>query len=107
MPDRLLAILDGGGGGDCSSDTDTKSKGWDGKLELYRTKWFDFFVQEDRVEAMKTVWAVMAYVMREVPSRRGGEDGDVAKKKEGDDDIQQGMTAGVAGQQGQKMDIDS
>lgn len=70
VPDRLLAVLDGGP--DEDADDDTTARGGQRttrrKLEVYRTRWYDFFVAEDRVEAMKTIWAVMAYAMRENPN---------------------------------------
>ncbi|OCL08572.1 hypothetical protein AOQ84DRAFT_376633, partial [Glonium stellatum] len=32
--------------------------------KLQRTRWFDFFVVEDRAEAMRGIWGIMAYLMR-------------------------------------------
>lgn len=57
VPDRLLQVLAGA--------PDQKGRDW-GRLEVWRTRWFDFFKPEDRVEAMKVVWGVMAYAMRKV-----------------------------------------
>jgi hypothetical protein len=31
---------------------------------LQRTRWFDLFNTEDRTEAMRGIWGVMAYMMR-------------------------------------------
>ncbi|PSR90850.1 hypothetical protein BD289DRAFT_203160 [Coniella lustricola] len=41
-----------------------------GKLEIRRTRWYDLYVIPDRLEAMKVVWAVMAYSMRMVPTEK-------------------------------------
>ncbi|KAK7752124.1 hypothetical protein SLS62_005868 [Diatrype stigma] len=70
VPDRLLAVLDGappepeegenengiGNGTDCK-------RSW-GKLEVWRSRWFDLFLVEDRLEAMRELWGVMAWLMR-------------------------------------------
>ncbi|KAI9805238.1 MAG: hypothetical protein M1833_005691 [Piccolia ochrophora] len=45
---------------------------WD-TLHLRRSKWYDFFKAEDRVEGLRVVWGMMAFLMR---SDREGE-GDV------------------------------
>lgn len=81
VPDRLLAVLDGGPEEDEEDENvDGTGKGRGGKggkkarkLDVYRTKWYDFFIPEDRVEAMKAIWAVMAYAMRENPKPDGQE----------------------------------
>ncbi|KAI1751079.1 hypothetical protein F4782DRAFT_506743 [Xylaria castorea] len=60
VPDRLLEVLDGAEddqrGGRCS---------WD-KLEIWRSTWFDLFVPEQRLEAMRLLWGVMAWSMRKM-----------------------------------------
>lgn len=56
VPDRLLDVLSG-----AIPDPGVQARG---RLDIWRTRWYDFFVAEDRVEAMKAVWAVMAYAMR-------------------------------------------
>ncbi|KZF21443.1 hypothetical protein L228DRAFT_262459 [Xylona heveae TC161] len=33
-------------------------------LDLQRSKWYDLFSREDRIEAMRGIWGVMAYMMR-------------------------------------------
>ncbi|KUI59428.1 hypothetical protein VP1G_06708 [Cytospora mali] len=66
VPDRLLEVLAGA--------PDQKGRDW-GRLEVWRTRWFDFFVPEDRAEAMKVTWSVMAYATRKVEDGTGeGED---------------------------------
>lgn len=31
---------------------------------LYRTRWFDLFNEDDRIEAMRGLWGVMSYLLR-------------------------------------------
>lgn len=57
VPDRLLEVLDGA--------VEEEARSW-GELEVWRSKWFDFFVPEERVEAMRCVWGVMSWMMRRV-----------------------------------------
>lgn len=89
VPDRLLAVLDGAAEG---------GKDGRGKLEVWRSRWFDFFNAQDRVEAMKAVWAVMAYAMRDT----GGKEEDKDKNREN----RKGLAGVDDRHQGQKMDID-
>lgn len=62
VPDRLLQVLDGA--------PTPNGRDW-GTVGVWRTRWFDFFIPEDRVEAMKAVWAVSAYAMRAVDGEGG------------------------------------
>lgn len=39
-------------------------------LEMKRTKWFDLFIAEDRVEAMRGIWAVIGWQMRDTSGDR-------------------------------------
>ncbi|KAJ3563155.1 hypothetical protein NPX13_g8299 [Xylaria arbuscula] len=75
VPERLLLVLDGtvddsveeeaqqqeqkqekeGNGGDYS---------W-GKLEIWRSQWFDLFIVEQRLEAVRLLWGLMAWSMRQ------------------------------------------
>lgn len=70
VPDTLLAVLAGE-----IPDPGLQARG---KVEVWRTRWFDLFVAQDRVDAMKALWAVMAYAMRKEvdPEDRGEEDED-------------------------------
>ena len=34
------------------------------KLQLQRSKWFDFFDQDDRVSALRGIWGVLAWLTR-------------------------------------------
>lgn len=73
VPDRLLEILSG--------DTPDPGVQGRGRLEIWRTRWYDFFVAQDRVEAMRAVWAVVAYAMRSTGA--GQDDMEMAGDKEG------------------------
>jgi hypothetical protein len=55
VPSRLLDVFEG--------SEDNGDIPW-GTLELWRSKWFDFFVAEERIEAIKLLWSVFAYQMR-------------------------------------------
>ena len=57
VPKRLLDVLEG------RKDEDP------GELVLWRSKWFDFFVTEDRIEAMELLWGVFAYQTRPKPEQ--------------------------------------
>lgn len=39
--------------------------------KLQRTRWFDLFNVDDRTEAMRGVWGIMAYLMRADHKGRG------------------------------------
>lgn len=58
IPIRLLEVLDG------SPEPDASWRSW-GKLPAWRTRWFDLFEGEQRVQAMQHMLAIMAYQMRE------------------------------------------
>lgn len=75
VPDRLLAVLEGGS----DEGQEGGKKSW-GKLEVWRSEWFDFFKIEDRVRAMQLVWSMMAYLMREVSDGAEGEEGEKGEK---------------------------
>lgn len=58
VPDRLLEVLEGAE--DAAGDT----RSW-GELEVRRSPWYDLFVIEQRSQAMKLVWAMMSWTMRQ------------------------------------------
>ena len=60
VPDTLLEVL-GGGEGE-----------WE-KVVVWRSKWFDLFLAQERIEAMELVWGMMAWLMRNVESDDEGE----------------------------------
>ncbi|OAA41596.1 hypothetical protein BBO_05582 [Beauveria brongniartii RCEF 3172] len=57
VPLRLLEVLDG------EPEPDTTQRSW-GKVQAWRTPWYDLFEAKDRVKAMQLVWSIMAYQMR-------------------------------------------
>ncbi|KAG6241231.1 hypothetical protein E4U25_006667 [Claviceps purpurea] len=57
VPTRLLEVLDG------SPEPDATKRSW-GKIEAWRSPWYDFFKADQRMAAMQTIWAVMAHQMR-------------------------------------------
>ncbi|KAJ9134772.1 system b protein [Pleurostoma richardsiae] len=59
VPDRLLEVLDG-------APDDGGRRSW-GRVDVTRSRWFDFFKAEERIEAMQLVWSMMAYLMRKEP----------------------------------------
>lgn len=58
VPLRLLEVLDG------APEADPTHRDW-GKVQAWRTPWYDLFVAKDRIDAMRLIWSVMAYQMRE------------------------------------------
>ncbi|KAI1105417.1 hypothetical protein F4804DRAFT_304335 [Jackrogersella minutella] len=58
VPRRLLDVLAGAPEG-----RPGKERSW-GKLEMWRSSWFDLFIVEERLEAMRLLWGLMGYVMR-------------------------------------------
>lgn len=62
VPDKLINVLEGG----------AEDEGW-GKLELWRSKWFDLYQGKERVEAMDIVWGMMAWLMRKVEVNEQGD----------------------------------
>ncbi|CAL3971777.1 unnamed protein product [Diplocarpon coronariae] len=54
VPEDLLVVLEG------------EEKGSWERLEVRRSRWWDLYLKEDRVEAMNVVWGVMSWLMRKV-----------------------------------------
>ncbi|KAK7403553.1 hypothetical protein QQX98_010688 [Neonectria punicea] len=67
VPNRLLEVLGG------APDPDLTKRSW-GKVEAWRSPWYDLFHADQREEAMRLVWMMMAYQMRK---DTGVADGDV------------------------------
>lgn len=69
VPIALIAELDGG-------DVGPRQK-----LQMWRTKWYDLFLVEDRVEAMRCIWGMMAWMMRklDVENENENETGNASK----------------------------
>ncbi|KAG4443129.1 hypothetical protein IFR05_001361 [Cadophora sp. M221] len=72
VSERLLSVLAGGMEDD-----------WE-RLEVRRSKWFDLYLAEERVEAMGCVWGLMAWLMRKVGSENEGGEGSEEVAGEGD-----------------------
>ncbi|KAH8819627.1 hypothetical protein F5884DRAFT_20307 [Xylogone sp. PMI_703] len=65
VPNALLEILSGEG------SQQAGGRSW-GRLCMWRSRWFDFFLVKDRVEAMQIIWGMMAYLMRKIEDPSGG-----------------------------------
>ena len=64
VPDSLLDALEG------------KDAEWD-RVLVWRSRWFDLFLKEDRIEGMDLIWGMMAWLMRsEDAAPEDGDDGD-------------------------------
>ncbi|KAF9762514.1 hypothetical protein IL306_003396 [Fusarium sp. DS 682] len=57
VPNRLLEALEG------AQEPDVSRRSW-GKVEAWRSPWYDLFDTAQRLVAMKLVWGMMAYQMR-------------------------------------------
>jgi hypothetical protein len=57
VPLRLLEVLEG------SIEKKPTERSW-GKVQAWRSPWLDFFHVDQRIEAMRIVWGMMAYQMR-------------------------------------------
>lgn len=42
------------------------------KCTMWRSRWYDMFLIEERVEAMTAIWGMMAYLMRKMDGGGGG-----------------------------------
>ena len=73
VPERLLGVL----GGEVKDAT----REW-GRVVMWRSKWFDLFLKEERIEAMGLVWGMMTWLMRAVDAPADDTVGD--KGEEGD-----------------------
>lgn len=57
IPNRLLEVLDG------AREPGSEQRSW-GKVEAWRTPWYDLFETDQRIKALQLVWSMMAYQMR-------------------------------------------
>ncbi|TVY84755.1 hypothetical protein LSUE1_G000566 [Lachnellula suecica] len=71
VPDKLLSALEG------------KDRGHWERMTMWRSKWYDLFIAEERVDAMQVVWGMMAYLMRKIedPSRSAETDTQVGDER--------------------------
>lgn len=58
VPLRLLEVLEG------SPEQNPAKRSW-GKVETWRSPWYDLFDTDQRIAAMQLLWSVMAYQMRQ------------------------------------------
>lgn len=63
VPAKLLDVFAG-----APEEHDGGQSSW-GKLEVWRSKWFDLFLPEDRLEALRLLWGVNAWAMRVVDTK--------------------------------------
>ncbi|KAI1135450.1 hypothetical protein F5Y05DRAFT_416125 [Hypoxylon sp. FL0543] len=88
VPAKLLEVL----GGEAESAVEVecaaavegqrlrqRRRSW-GMLEVWRSRWFDLFVVEERLEAMRLLWGMMAWLMRKEDDEAGKEGEDVQMK---------------------------
>ena len=59
VPEALLGVLSG---------EVLDERGWRqwGRVMMWRSRWFDLFLKEDRIEGMGLVWGMMSWLMRAV-----------------------------------------
>jgi hypothetical protein len=55
VPEKLLAVLEGG-----ATEEDWES------VVMWRSKWHDLYLKDERIEAMALVWGMMAWLMRRI-----------------------------------------
>ncbi|ORY60905.1 uncharacterized protein BCR38DRAFT_442853 [Pseudomassariella vexata] len=77
VPTRLLDVMAG-------APEEDQARSWD-KVEMWRSRWFDLFLVEERLEALRLVWGVMAWMMR-----KEGEGEGEKKGKDGEDLVMKG-----------------
>jgi hypothetical protein len=83
VPDRLLAVLAGEEVVTEDGDGNGNGRSW-GRLEVWRSPWFDFFKIDERVRAMQLVWSMMAWMMREQVKDGGEGGGEEKAQSQGD-----------------------
>jgi hypothetical protein len=66
VPDSLLRALDG------------EDAEWE-RMVMWRSRWFDLFLKEDRVQGMDLIWGMMSWLMRS-ESPEQGKDGEERDK---------------------------
>lgn len=71
VPLRLLDVLagtpepeTGNAGGDTPAN-ESRARSW-GEVEVWRSPWYDLFLAEDRLEALRLLWGVNTWMMRKV-----------------------------------------
>ncbi|CAJ2508569.1 Uu.00g135950.m01.CDS01 [Anthostomella pinea] len=83
VPHRLLQVLDGGSdkeGEEGEGEGHEPDERCWGRLEMWRSRWFDLFVVEERLEALRLLWGMMAWAMRKGEDQGEDQGEDVAMK---------------------------
>jgi hypothetical protein len=80
VPEGLLGVLAG------EVEDEEGRSGWGGptpwgKVVMYRSKWFDLFLKDERIEAMGLVWGMVSWLMRAVDDPAEGEKGEESGDK--------------------------
>jgi hypothetical protein len=73
VPLRLLDEL-GGETETAAAAADGPAGGW-GEFRFYRSRWYDLFLVEERIEAMTAIWGMMSWLMRDPGVRWGAVEG--------------------------------
>jgi hypothetical protein len=63
VPEKLLGVLEG-------SD---EGEGWE-RVVMWRSKWYDLYLKDERIEAMGIVWGMIAWLMRKIEDPVKAED---------------------------------
>ncbi|KAI1319574.1 hypothetical protein F5Y16DRAFT_417780 [Xylariaceae sp. FL0255] len=78
VPDRLLQVLDGGPEDGPEREDSYSEHSW-GQLEIWRSQWYDLFRIEERLEAMRLIWGMMEWAMRDTGAGKGIDTGGGAR----------------------------
>ncbi|KAI1848346.1 hypothetical protein JX265_008874 [Neoarthrinium moseri] len=70
VPDRLLDVF---AGAEDVQEGSRSGRSWE-KLEVWRSRWFDLFLPEERLEALRVLWGANAWMMRTVDDGDGKKD---------------------------------
>jgi hypothetical protein len=71
---RFLALLDRSRTTEASSEDEAQVEeaSWYG-VQLARSRWYDVFNAEDRIEVMRAQWGIMGWLMRDTASNQQAE----------------------------------
>lgn len=66
VPISTLDMLDGAGTEQLSDSSHGQDVMMPEAMPLYRSRWYDMFKAQDRIEAMSGIWGIMSYQMRKI-----------------------------------------
>jgi hypothetical protein len=71
---RFLALLDHSRTSEATSEDESQVEeaSWYG-VQLARSRWYDVFNAEDRIEIMRALWGIMGWLMRDTTSTQQAE----------------------------------